>query len=338
MINFQYARATDVADAVRQIAADPTAKFIAGGTNLIDLMKDDVETPTRLIDISRLPLTKVEEIAGGGLRIGAMVPNSDLAWHPLLEQRYPLLASAILAGASAQLRNMASTGGNLLQRTRCFYFYDTVTPCNKREPGSGCSAIKGLNRINAILGTSEACIATHPSDMCVALAALDAKVHVTGPAGERIIAFADFHRLPGDAPQRDTNLATNEIITAVELPSQGFASNYTYLKIRDRLSYAFALVSVAVGLEMNGDTIRQARVALGGVAHKPWRDLSAEAALNGQAAIPDTFKRAASLLLPDAKGFAHNTFKIDLARRTIIRALTQAANGTPQSQSNKKIV
>ena len=338
MIGFQYARATDVADAVRQITADPTAKFIAGGTNLIDLMKDDVETPTRLIDISRLPLTKVEEIAGGGVRIGAMVPNSDLAWHPLIEQRYPLLSSAILAGASAQLRNMASTGGNLLQRTRCLYFYDTLTPCNKREPGSGCSAIKGLNRINAILGTSEACIATHPSDMCVALAALEAKVHVTGPAGERIIAFADFHRLPGDTPQHDTNLATNEIITAVELPAQGFASNYTYLKIRDRLSYAFALVSVAVGLEMDGDTIRQARVALGGVAHKPWRDFSAEAALNGQAATPDTFKRAADLLLRDAKGFAHNTFKVDLARRTIIRALTQAANGTPQSQSNKKIV
>jgi xanthine dehydrogenase YagS FAD-binding subunit len=338
MIGFQYARATDVADAVRQITADPTAKFIAGGTNLIDLMKDDVETPTRLIDISRLPLTRVEEIAGGGVRIGAMVPNSDLAWHPLIEQRYPLLSSAVLAGASAQLRNMASTGGNLLQRTRCFYFYDTVTPCNKREPGSGCSAIKGLNRINAILGTSEACIATHPSDMCVALAALEAKVHVTGPAGERIIAFADFHRLPGDTPQHDTNLATNEIITAVELPAQGFASNYTYLKIRDRLSYAFALVSVAVGLEMDGDTIRQARIALGGVAHKPWRDLSAEAALNGQAATPDTFKRAADLLLRDAKGFAHNTFKVDLARRTIIRAMIQAANGTPQSQSNKKIV
>lgn len=338
MINFQYARATDVADAVRQIAADPTAKFIAGGTNLIDLMKDHVESPTRLIDISRLPLTKVEEIAGGGLRIGAMVPNSNLAWHPLIEQRYPLLSSAILAGASAQLRNMASTGGNLLQRTRCFYFYDTVTPCNKREPGSGCSAIKGLNRINAILGTSEACIATHPSDMCVALAALEAKVHVTGPAGERIIAFADFHRLPGDTPHRDTNLDSNEIITAVELPAQGFASNYTYLKIRDRLSYAFALVSVAVGLEMDGDTIRQARVALGGVAHKPWRDSSAEAALNGQPATPDRFKRAASLLLRDAKGYAHNTFKVDLARRTIVRALTQAANGTPQSQSNKKIV
>src|SRR5882762_3937617 len=231
MINFQYARANDVADAVRQIAADPTAKFIAGGTNLIDLMKEDVERPTRLIDITRLPLKSVEETAEGGLRIGALVPNSDLADHPLIGQRYPLLASAILAGASAQLRNMASTGGNLLQRTRCFYFYDTATPCNKREPGSGCSAIGGINRINAILGTSESCIATHPSDMCVALAALEAKVHVAGPSGERTIAFSDFHRLPGNTPQRDTNLNADEIITAVELPAQGFAANYTYLKI-----------------------------------------------------------------------------------------------------------
>jgi xanthine dehydrogenase YagS FAD-binding subunit len=338
MINFQYARANDVADAVRQIALDPKAKFIAGGTNLIDLMKEEVERPTRLIDISRLPLKTVEQTTGGGLRIGALVPNSDLAYHPLIEQRYPVLSSAILAGASAQLRNMASTGGNLLQRTRCAYFYDTVTPCNKREPGSGCSAIHGINRGHAILGTSEACIATHPSDMCVALAALGATVHVAGPAGERAIAIADFHRLPGDTPQRDTNLGHDEIITAIELPAQGFPGNYTYLKIRDRLSYAFALVSVAVGLEMDGRTIRQARLALGGVAHRPWRDFAAEAALNGQAASPETFRRAADLLLRDAKGFAHNTFKIELARRATVRALTQAANGTPQSQSNKKIV
>src|SRR5467141_1676007 len=206
MINFGYARANDVADAVRQIAAHPTAKFIAGGTNLIDLMKEDVERPTRLIDITRLPLKTVAETPAGGLRIGALVPNTDLAYHPVVEKRYPLLGSAILAGASQQLRNMASTGGNLLQRTRCYYFYDTATPCNKREPGSGCSAIKGLNRMHAILGASEACIATHPSDMCVALAALDAKVHVTGPAGERAIAFGDFHRLPGTTPQIDTNL------------------------------------------------------------------------------------------------------------------------------------
>jgi xanthine dehydrogenase YagS FAD-binding subunit len=337
MINFQYARASDISDAVRQIAADPTAKFIAGGTNLLDLMKEDVERPTRLIDISRLPLKTVEETSDGGLRIGALAPNSDLAWHPKIEQRYPLLSSAILAGASAQLRNMASTGGNLLQRTRCYYFYDTATPCNKREPGSGCSAIKGVNRIHAILGTSEACIATHPSDMCVALAALEAKVHVAGPSGERTIAFADFHRLPGDTPQRDSNLDPNEIITAIELPAQGFAANYSYLKIRDRLSYAFALVSVAAALELDGERIKEARLALGGVAHKPWRDPAAEAALCGQAATTATFERAADLLLRDARGFEHNTFKIDLARRAIVRALTQAARATPQSQSNKKI-
>jgi xanthine dehydrogenase YagS FAD-binding subunit len=337
MINFQYARAVDVADAVRQITADPKAKFIAGGTNLIDLMKEEVERPTRLIDITRLPLTTVEETAEGGLRIGALVPNSDLAYHPLIAQRYPMLANAILAGASAQLRNMASTGGNLLQRTRCYYFYDIATPCNKREPGSGCSAIAGLNRMHAILGTSEACIATHPSDMCVALAALDATVHVTGPAGARAIAFADFHRLPESTPQRDTNLEPNEIVVAIELPAQGFAANYTYLKIRDRLSYAFALVSVAAALELDRDTIKEARLALGGVAHKPWRDPSAEAALRGQATNQSTFTRAADLLLRDAKGFEHNAFKIDLARRAVVRALTQAAAGAPQSQSDKKI-
>ncbi|HKD76719.1 MAG TPA: xanthine dehydrogenase family protein subunit M [Ktedonobacterales bacterium] len=337
MIDFHYTRAADIADAVRQISADPSAKFIAGGTNLIDLMKDDVERPARLIDISRLPLRGIEETAGGGLRIGALVANSDLAYHPSIEQRYPLLASAILAGASAQLRNMASTGGNLLQRTRCAYFYDTATPCNKRQPGSGCSAIGGLNRIHAILGASEACIATHPSDMCVALAALDATIHVMGPAGTHAIAFSDFHRLPEGTPQRDTNLERNEIITAVELPSQGFAANYSYLKIRDRLSYAFALVSVAAALEIEGDTIKGARLALGGVAHKPWRDLSAEALLCGQNAEPSTFTRAANAVLRNAKGFEHNAFKIDLARNAVVRALTQAASGTPQSQSSKKI-
>jgi xanthine dehydrogenase YagS FAD-binding subunit len=337
MINFQYARANDVADAVRLITADPRARFIAGGTNLIDLMKENVERPTSLIDITRLPLKSVEETADGGWRIGALVPNSDLAYHPLIAARYPMLASAILAGASAQLRNMASTGGNLLQRTRCYYFYDTATPCNKREPGSGCSAIAGLNRMHAILGTSEACIATHPSDMCVALAALDARVHVTGPARQRAIAFSEFHRLPGDTPQRDTDLQPDEIVTAVELPARGFAANYTYLKIRDRLSYAFALVSVAAALELEGDAIKEARLALGGVAHKPWRDPAAEAALCGQTANQSTFARAADLLLGDAKGFEHNAFKVDLAHRTIVRALTQAAAGTPQSQSDKKI-
>jgi xanthine dehydrogenase YagS FAD-binding subunit len=337
MINFQYIRANDIADAVRQMAADPAAKLIAGGTNLIDLMKEEVARPTRLIDITRLPLKSVEQTADGGLRIGALVPNSDLAHHPLIAERYPLLASAILAGASAQLRNMATTGGNLLQRTRCYYFYDTATPCNKRKPGSGCSAIAGLNRMHAILGTSEACIATHPSDMCVALAALDAKVHVAGPRGLRAIMFADFHRLPGDTPERDTNLEPDEIITEVELPRRGFAANYTYLKIRDRLSYAFALVSVAAALELDGGTIKEARLALGGVAHKPWRDPSAEAALRGQAAGEAAFSRAADLVLREARGFAHNAFKIDLARRAIVRALKQAAGGTPQSHSDKRI-
>jgi xanthine dehydrogenase YagS FAD-binding subunit len=337
MINFQYSRASNAADAVRQMAASPTAKFIAGGTNLIDLMKMDVERPTTLIDVSRLPLDKVEEAPGGGLRIGALVRNSDLAYHPQVERRYPMLSSALLAGASQQLRNMASAGGNLLQRTRCLYFYDIATPCNKREPGSGCSAIDGLNRMNAILGTSDTCIAVHPSDMCVALAVLEAKVNVMGLGGERVIAFSDFHRLPDDTPQRETDLNADELVTSIDLPPRGFATNYTYLKIRDRLSYAFALVSVAVGLELDGGTIKEARFALGGVAHKPWRDTQAETALRGRAANEATFAQAADLVLRDAKGFGHNTFKIDLARRTIIRALSQAARGTPQSQSNKKI-
>jgi xanthine dehydrogenase YagS FAD-binding subunit len=337
MINFQYTRAADLADAVQQMAADPAAKFIAGGTNLIDLMRGDVERPAHLIDISRLPLTKVEETDAGGVRIGALVPNSDLAYHPLIEKRYPILSSAILAGASQQLRNMASTGGNLLQRTRCFYFYDTATPCNKRSPGSGCSALDGVNRINAILGTSDACIATHPSDMCVALAALDATVHVIGPSGERAIAFADFHRLPGSTPQLDTNLQRDEIVTAIELPQAGFAANYTYLKIRDRLSYAFALVSIAAAVELDGEVIREARIALGGVAPKPWRSLKAESVLRDQAPTPQNFAKVADVLLAGARGYGHNDFKIGLARRGIIRALGQAARGTPQSQSVKKV-
>lgn len=337
MINFQYVRAHDVADAVRQMAAEPAAKFIAGGTNLVDLMKQDVERPPRLIDITRLPLKTVEETKEGGLRIGALVANADLAYHPLVERRYPLLASAILAGASAQLRNVASTGGNLLQRTRCHYFYDTATPCNKREPGSGCPAVNGLNRMHAILGASEACVATHPSDMAVALAALEAEVRVSGPQGERIIAIADFHRLPGHAPQRDSNLCRGEIVTAVELPGQGFAAHWSYLKIRDRLSYAFALVSVAAALEFEGDIIKQARLALGGVAHKPWRDQDAEAVLPGRTASPANFAAAAQIVLREAKGLAHNGFKIELARRCIVRALTQAAMGTPQLPSDKKI-
>jgi xanthine dehydrogenase YagS FAD-binding subunit len=254
-----------------------------------------------------------------------------------VECRYPVLSSALLAGASQQLRNMASVGGNRLRRTRCAYFYDVATPCNKRETGSGCSARGGLNRMNAILGASDTCIAVHPSDMCVALAVLEAKVQVTGPSGDRVIEFADFHRLPGHVPARDNMLATDELVTGIELPPRGFRTHYTYLKIRDRLSYAFALVSVAVGLELEGGRIREARFALGGVAHKPWRDAQAEAALSAQPANEKTFAQAADLVLRKAEGFGHNTFKIDLARRAIVRALSQAARGTPQSQSNKTI-
>ncbi|CAL79359.1 Putative xanthine dehydrogenase (YagS-like), FAD binding subunit [Bradyrhizobium sp. ORS 278] len=337
MNSFDYARACDVAEAVRLKAGAPDARFIAGGTNLIDLMKYHVEQPRRLIDISRLPLNAVEETSNGGVKIGALVPNSTLAYHPIIESRYPLLASAILAGASAQLRNMASTGGNLLQRTRCAYFYDVATPCNKRAPGAGCSAIDGLNRNHAILGTSTSCIATHPSDMCVALAALEARVHVVGAQGERMIAFGDFHRLPGGRPDLDNTLRADEIITAIELPARGFAANSSYLKIRDRLSYAFALVSVAAALELDNGHIRGARLALGGVAHKPWRNEAAEAALRGQAPERVSFERAADILLQEARPHRHNAFKLPLARRAIVRTLTQAANGTPQIQSIKSI-
>jgi xanthine dehydrogenase YagS FAD-binding subunit len=334
---FSYLRAGSVAEAVSAIAADPTAKFIAGGTNLIDLMKYDVERPTRLIDITRLPLKTIEETAGGGLRIGALVTNTDVAYDPRVESRYPLLSSAILAGASPQLRNAATTGGNLLQRTRCYYFYDPGTPCNKRAPGTGCPAITGTNRIHAILGTSEHCIATHPSDMCVALAALEAIVQVEGPGGRHQIPFADFHRLPGDTPEVDTNLRRDEIITAVELPPESFLTNYTYLKLRDRLSYAFALVSVAAALRIENGAITEARLALGGVAHKPWRNTDAEAALRGKPAKTDNFTATADLVLKEAKGYKHNAFKIELARRAIVRALSQAAAGTPQSQADKRI-
>ena len=337
MINFAYTRAERVEDAIQAIAAHPGAKFIAGGTNLVDLLKYDVERPSRLIDITRLPLDMIEETQAGGLRIGALVANTDVAYDERVERRYPLLASAILAGASPQLRNAASTGGNLLQRTRCYYFYDTATPCNKREPGSGCPAIEGQNRILAILGTSDHCIATHPSDMCVALAALGAVVKVAGPQGECDIAIGDFHRLPGDRPQVDTTLAPDEMVLAVELPAEDFATHHTYLKVRDRLSYAFALVSVAAALRVEDGTIAEARLALGGVAPKPWRDKEAEAMLQGRPASAEAFGAAADHLLRDAKGYAHNAFKIDLARPTIVRALGQAAAGTPQSQTDKRI-
>jgi xanthine dehydrogenase YagS FAD-binding subunit len=337
MMNFSYLRAGDVAEAVRAAAADPTAKFIAGGTNLIDLMKYDIEHPTRLIDITRLPLNAIEETTEGGLRIGALVTNTDVAYDARVQRRYPLLSSATLAGASPQLRNAATVGGNLLQRTRCYYFYDPGTPCNKRAPGTGCPAITGTNRIHAILGTSEHCIATHPSDMCVALAALDAVVHVEGPGGRRAIPFAEFHRLPGETPEIDTNLRRDEIIVAIELPPEGFSTNYTYLKLRDRLSYAFALVSVAAALRIENGAIAEARLALGGVAHKPWRNTAAEAALGGKPATTDSFVGAADLVLKGAKGYKHNAFKIELARRAIVRALSQAAAGTPQPQADKRI-
>jgi xanthine dehydrogenase YagS FAD-binding subunit len=337
MNRFSYLRAASVEEAVREVAGDPTARFIAGGTNLIDLMKYNVERPDRLIDITHLPLNGIEETDGGGLKIGALVTNDEVAYDSRIQDRYPLLSSAIRAGASPQLRNAATTGGNLLQRTRCYYFYDTGTPCNKREPGSGCPAAFGRNRIHAILGTSEHCIATHPSDMAVAMAALEAIVHVAGPNGERTIPIAEFHRLPGDHPEIDNTLQHGEIITAVELPAQDFSRNYTYLKVRDRLSYAFALVSVAAALRLDGETVTDARLALGGVAHKPWRIPEAEAMLRGKTASADLFGAVADRILDGAKGYEDNAFKIDLARRTIVRALSQAADGKPQSQTDKRI-
>jgi xanthine dehydrogenase YagS FAD-binding subunit len=324
MNSFAYTRASDVSTAVNELARDDAARLIAGGTNLLDLMKENVERPGRLIDITRLPLNRIETLANGGLRLGALVTNTDVAYHAQVETRYPLLSKAVLAGASPQLRNMATIGGNLMQRTRCYYFYDTATPCNKREPGAGCAAIEGFNRIHAILGTSEHCIATHPSDMCVALAALEAVVQVTGKGGDRAIPFADFHRLPGDTPQLDTTVRPDEIITAVDLPAQGFAAHYTYLKVRDRASYVFALVSVAAALDIDGDRIKEARLALGGVAHKPWRDPEAEAMLTGQRVTEENFYKVAATLVRDAKGFKHNSFKIELTKRAVVRALRRA--------------
>jgi xanthine dehydrogenase YagS FAD-binding subunit len=325
MNSFSYTRAVDVASALRVIAAEPTAKLIAGGTNLVDLMKENVERPTRLVDITHLPLAEIQRSKEGGLRVGALATNADVAYHEIVEREYPLLSQAILRGASPQLRNMASVGGNLMQRTRCSYFYDTTTPCNKRTPGAGCSAIDGFNRYHAILGTSEHCIATNPSDMSVALLALDATILVVGPKGERSIPIADFHRLPGDTPNLDTNLHPDEMITAVELPAKGFARYYDYLKVRDRTSYAFALVSVAAALDMDDGRITEARVAVGGVAHKPWRCKEAEELLKAKAAKKDTFRKAAEALLRGANGFGHNDFKVELAKRAVVRALTQAA-------------
>ncbi|MEE4944625.1 xanthine dehydrogenase family protein subunit M [Pseudomonas alliivorans] len=322
---FTYSRPADIRSAID--LSGPATRFIAGGTNLLDLMKENVARPEHLIDINDLPLKDVTETASGGLMIGALVSNADLAWHPLVEQRYPLLSQTLLAGASPQLRNMASTGGNLLQRTRCYYFYDASVPCNKREPGSGCPAKDGLNRIHAIFGASDDCVATHPSDMCVAMAALEAVVHVEGRAGRRTIEFADFHRLPGDAPERDNQLADDELITAIELPAPRFTGHSAYLKVRDRASYAFALVSVAAALELDGDVVTDARLALGGVAHKPWRDKQVERLLIGKPATRESFAAAADAMLADAQPLEHNAFKVKLARRAIIRALSDAALG-----------
>ncbi len=324
---FTYARAADAKQAIESVAAQPNTKFLGGGTNLIDLMKMGVEKPAQLVDINRLPLTQIEEMPGGGVRIGGLARNSDVAEHPLIVQRYPVLSQALLAGASPQLRNMATTGGNLLQRTRCYYFYDPAFPmCNKRNPGSGCGALKGFNRIHAILGQSEQCIATHPSDQNVALAALDAVVRVQGAKGERTIPIADFHRLPGNTPNVDTNLQADELITAVELPAMTFAVRSHYLKMRERASYAFALVSVAAVLEVGPEgNITNARIALGGVAHKPWRAAEAEKLLVGQKADAGSFQRAAEASLKGAKGYKHNEFKIELAKRSIVRALSTVA-------------
>ncbi len=298
------------------------SKFIAGGTNMLDLMKLNIETPKQVIDINKLSLYQVEELPGGGVKIGSLVKNSDLAYHPTIIKKYPVLSEALLSGASPQLRNMASVGGNLMQRTRCPYFYNTDMPCNKRVPGSGCGSIEGYNRINAVLGTSDKCIATHPSDMCVALAALGAVIHVQGPKGARAIPFADFHLLPGQTPQIEHNLSQGELITHLEVPAMPYATHSHYLKVRDRASYEFALTSAAVVLDIQNTRIQHAHVALGGVGTKPWRSLEAEKALIGNMANEQTYKAAADAALKQAKAYRDNGFKIELAKRTLVRALT----------------
>lgn len=323
MKQFQYIRSVSQKAALSAITQEPTAKFIAGGTNLLDLMKRHVMTPERLVDINKLPLRDIKE-ENKGIRIGALALNSAVAEQSTVIKRYPLLSEALNAGASAQLRNMATVGGNLMQRTRCPYFYDTATPCNKREPGSGCSALKGFNRMHAIFGASEHCIAVNPSDMNVALVALDAFVHVSGPKGDRIIQIQDFHRLPGDQPEKDTILDKNELITAVSIPPSTLTHNH-YLKVRDRSSYAFALVSVAAGLELSGKNIRQARLAMGGVAHKPWRLKDAEQSLVGKTVSEETFRQAAEIAMGGAKGYGDNDFKLKLAPNTIVEALKIAS-------------
>jgi xanthine dehydrogenase YagS FAD-binding subunit len=323
MHSLSYDRARDVAHAI-ELARQPGAKFIGGGTNLLDLYKSGIERPLRLIDVTRLALDGIAELPDGGLRIGATASNTAAANHPLVRQRYRLLSEALLNGASTQLRNMATVGGNLLQRTRCYYFTDpTLGPCNKRTPGAGCAALDGYNRNHAILGASEHCIATNPSDMSVALCALDAVVRLQGPDGKRTVPLADFHRLPGDRPQDDTVIGAGELITAVDLPPPRFTHGH-YLKVRDRASYEFALVAVAAALEVRDGVIRDARVALGGVAHKPWRAQAAEDALRGQPLGGDVLRRAGEAAVPGAQARLHNGFKIELAQRAVERALRTA--------------
>ena len=321
MINFDYVRASTTKAAVDAINKDVSAQFVAGGTNLIDLMKRGVTAPRKLIDINKVPLNTIEQ-RSGFIRIGALALNSAVAEHELIQEKLPLLSQALQAGASPQIRNMATVGGNMMQRTRCPYFYDTAMPCNKREPGSGCSALKGYNRMHAIFGTSETCIAVHPSDMCVALAALDASVLVEGAKGERRIPFLDFHRLPGNIPQRDNNLQKSEMIISLDIPEKGsFNKNALYNKIRDRASYAFALVSVAAALDIQGNTIKDARLALGGVAHKPWRLSASENYLKGKPVNMTNIQEAANIAIRGAKGFGYNNFKLELVPKAIISTL-----------------
>ena len=333
MHSFEFTRPENTAAAINAAAQAKTAqqgadiRFVAGGTTLIDLMKLEVEIPARLLDINRLPFDKIEAMPGGGLKIGATVRNSELANHPRVQRDYSVLSQAILAGASAQLRNMATTAGNLLQRTRCMYFRDTAMPCNKREPGTGCPAITGSNRTLAVLGTSEHCIATNPSDMCVAMAALEATIHVQGPKGERMIAFGDFHLLPGSTPDRETVLEPGDLVTHVTLPAPRSGSRQVYLKLRDRASYEFALASAAVVMNLAGGTISYVRIALGGVGTKPWRSPEAEAALTGKPANAANFRQAAEAALRNAKPQSENKFKIELAKRCLTHALQTAANG-----------
>ncbi len=325
---FSFHQAAQPDEAINSVAGDPHAKFLAGGTTLVDLLRLNVETPDRLVDINALPLAKIESLPGGGVRIGALVRNSDLANDPTIRQRYPVLSEALLSGASPQLRNMATVGGNLMQRTRCYYFRDAISPCNKRQPGSGCAALEGYNRIHAVLGTSDKCIATFPGDMPVAMAALDAVVRTRRRNGaERTIPLADFHVSYGDDPARETVLEHGELITAVELPAVPWLARSTYLKVRDRASYEFALASAAVALDLEGGRggrIRSARVALGGVATKPWRSREAEQALTGAKADEAVFRSAADAALQGARPQKHNGFKIELAKRTLVRALGTA--------------